>query len=148
MAASRAATPEAYLAELAPERRAVVAGARALVHASLPAGYHECMRWGMISWEIPLERYPDTYNGQPLGYAALAAQKAHYALYLTGPYLDPAQAARLRDGFREAGLRLDMGKSCLRFRALEDLARGPLAQVIASTPPERFIALYEASRQR
>ena len=79
---SKAATPEDYIAELPPERQELVMRVRDLVNANLPGGYVERMSWGMISWELPLERYPDTYNGQPLVYAALAAQKSHTALYL------------------------------------------------------------------
>ncbi|HYW08424.1 MAG TPA: hypothetical protein VE913_15805, partial [Longimicrobium sp.] len=70
MASSKAATPDEYLAELPPERSAVLSAVRDVVRGSLPDGYRECMRWGMISYEIPLERYPDTYNGQPLSFAA------------------------------------------------------------------------------
>lgn len=146
MAASKAATPDEYLAELPPERGAVLSAVRDVVRGSLPDGYRESMRWGMISYEIPLERYPDTYNGQPLSFAALAAQKNHYALYLSCVYQDAEEAAWLADEFARAGKRLDMGKSCLRFRNLDGLALDAVAAVIARTPPERFIARYEASR--
>ena len=148
MARSTATTVDGYLAELPDDRRAVVAAVRDAVARSMPAGYEERLSWGMISWEIPLARYPETYNGQPLTYAALAAQKSHYALYLTGAYADPAQMRALEEGFARAGKRLDMGKSCLRFKRLDDLPLDVLAQVIASTPPERFIEIYERSRQR
>src|SRR5919107_235015 len=121
MASSKAATVEEYLAELPEERRAVVAAVRDAVRRRLPAGYEERMSWGMISYEVPLERYPTTYNGQPLVYIALAAQKGHYALYLTSPSQDPAQAAWLKAEFARAGKKLDMGKSCLRFRSLADV---------------------------
>src|SRR3712207_4724954 len=121
MAQSTAATVGDYLAELAPERRAVIAAVRDVVRGALPAGYEETMSWGMISYEIPLSRYPTTYNGRPLSYAALAAQKNYYALYLMGAYADPRQLARLEAAFAEAGKRMDMGKSCLRFKRAEDL---------------------------
>jgi hypothetical protein len=139
-------TVAAYLKELPPERRAVIAAVRALVKRHLPAGYRESINWGHICYEVPLSRYPDTYNGQPLCYAAIAAQKGHNALYLTGAYQDPAQARRLAEAFRRAGKKLDMGKSCVRFRELDDLALDAIGEAIASTPPERFIAAYEASR--
>lgn len=148
MARSTATTVDAYLAELPDDRRAVVSAVRDAVARSMPAGYEERVSWGMISWEIPLARYPDTYNRQPLSYVALAAQKRHYALYLNGPYADPAQARALEEGFAHAGKVLDMGKSCLRFRTLDDLPLQVVTQVIASTPPERYIEIYERSRQR
>jgi hypothetical protein len=148
MAASKAATVEAYLAELPPERRPVVAAVRDVIRRHLPDGYAEVMRWGMISYEVPLARHPDTYNGQPLGYAALAAQKSHYALYLMAVYQDPERAAWLAAEFARAGKRLDMGKSCLRFKRLDDLPLPAIAAAIASTTPDELIARYEASRRR
>jgi hypothetical protein len=143
---SQATTVDAYLAELPPERRAVVAAVRALVLAHLPAGYVEEMAFGMIGYAIPLADYPNTYNGQPLMYAALAAQKRHYALYLTHVSGDGDEERRLRDAFARAGKTLDMGKSCLRFQSLDDLVPDAVAAVIAGTPPAAFIARYETLR--
>jgi len=80
-------------------------------------------------------------------YAAVAAQKTHYAVYLTGLYQDPAQEAAFREEFRKAGKKLDMGKSCVRFRKLDDLPLDVIGKVIASTPPEKFIERYESSRK-
>lgn len=141
-------SPDALLAELPAERRAVVAAVRDLVRGALPAGYEEQVAGKMLNYVVPLSRYPTTYNGQPLAYAALAAQKHHYALYLTCTYADPEQAEALRAGFARAGKRLDMGKSCLRFRQLDDLALDAVRAALASTPPDAFIARYEASRVR
>jgi hypothetical protein len=104
------------------------------------------MGFGMIGYTIPLERYPDTYNGQPLCYAGLAAQKHHYALYLMCAYGDPAEAEWLASEFRKAGKRLDMGKSCVRFRRLDDLPLDAIGRFVARTTPEAFIARYEAAR--
>jgi Domain of unknown function (DU1801) len=145
---SSATTVQTYLKELPEDRRAVVEAVRAMVLHNLPEGYRESFNWGMITYEIPLERYPDTYNGQPLGYIALAAQKSHYALYLNCVYQDPELEARLREGFRKAGKKLDLGKSCLRFKKLDDLPMNVLAELVASTPPEAFIERYEAARAR
>jgi hypothetical protein len=148
MVSSKASTVDAYLAELPEPRRVVVAAVRDLVNRHLPDGYVEGMNWGMISWEIPLSRYPVTYNAQPLAYVALAAQKQYYALYL--PVFDEGspQDAALRQAYAAAGRKLDMGKCCLRFRALDDLLVEPVAAVIASTPVDARIAQYEASRAR
>jgi Domain of unknown function (DU1801) len=144
---SSAATVQQYLNELPEDRRAVVEAMREMIRHNLPEGYSESMRWGMITYEIPLERYPETYNGQPLGYLALAAQKNNYALYLTCVSQDSEQEARLREGFKKAGKKLDFGKSCLRFKKLDDLPMNVLAEVVAATPPEAYIARYEAARQ-
>jgi len=106
------------------------------------------MNWGMISYEIPLERYPNTYNGQPLSYVALAAQKSYYALYLTSAYPDSEQGKQLVEAFKRAGKKLDMGKSCLRFKTLDDLPLDAIARVVASMPPEKWIAQFEAARAK
>src|SRR5687767_10180512 len=127
MVSSKAPTPEAYLAELPPERAEFVSRLRNLVNANLPDGYVERMSWGMISWEVPSERYPDTYNGQPLVYAALAAQKNHTALYLNCVYASEERAERMKAQWAAAGRKLDMGKSCLRFKRAEDVAEDVLA---------------------
>ena len=118
MVSSKATTVAAYLAELPAERRAVIAAVRKVVRKHLPKGYVETMNWGMICYEIPLKRYPVTYNRQPLSYAALAAQKNNYALYLTGCYGASALQQKLAAAFKAAGKKLDMGKSCLRFKKL------------------------------
>ena len=148
MARSNAQSVEQYLRELPEERRAVVSAVRDVVLRNLPAGYRESMAFGMIGYGVPLEDYPHTYNGQPLAYAALAAQKNYYALYLTTPYMDPAQEQWLRDEFSRAGKKLDMGKSCLIFKKLEDLPLDVIGRVIASTPPGDFIPLYENARKQ
>jgi uncharacterized protein YdhG (YjbR/CyaY superfamily) len=146
MVSSKAATPEAYIAELPPERQDVVLRLRNLVNSNLPDGYVERMSWGMIGWELPLERYPSTYNGQPLVYAALAAQKNHTALYLNCIYASEERTERLKQAYEAAGKKLEMGKSCIRFKKADALAEDVLAEAIASVPVDAFIAEYERTR--
>ena len=148
MAGSEAPTPEAYLSELAPDRAALVSSLRDLINANLPDGYAERMNWGMIGWEVPLSRYPDTYNGQPLLFAALAAQKNYTALYLNCVQASEARTERLKSAWAASGRKLDMGKSCLRFKWAEDVAEDVLAETIRSIPVDRLIAEYEAGRGR
>ncbi len=147
MVQSKATSVDEYLEELPPKRREVVSEVRQVILENLPEGYEEAMNWGMISYQVPLRRYPDTYNGKPLGYLALAAQKRHFSLYMMGVYGDPAQEARLKDGFQKAGKKLDIGKSCVRFRELDDLPLALIGELVAGTTPEEMIALYEASRR-
>ena len=146
MVSSRADSVEDYLSELPPDRRAVVAAVLDVVRRHMPAGYREGIQYGMIGWCVPLERYPETYNGEPLSYAALAAQKHHYALYLSSAYQDPAELAWLEEAWGRAGRRLDMGKSCVRFRSLDELPLDVVGAFVARTPTETFIARYEAAR--
>jgi hypothetical protein len=148
MATSSATTVEGYLAELPPERAGVLRAVRDVILERLPPGYEETMNWGMISYEVPLARYPDTYNGQPLGVLALAAQKRHYSLYLNAAYASSELLGQLRAAYAEAGIKFDMGKSCLRFRDLSGIDLDAIGDIVASVPPERYIAMYEASRAR
>ncbi len=143
MVASQARTVTEYLAALPPGRRKEMAAVRNLVKGDLPKGYKEVMYWGMISWEIPLSSYPRSRNAQPLCYVALAAQKQHLSLYLTAAYMFSEQTEAIRSGFKTAGKKLDMGKSCIRFRSVDDLAVPVLTKCIAAIPPGRYIVRYE-----
>jgi uncharacterized protein YdhG (YjbR/CyaY superfamily) len=145
---SSAATVEEYLASLPDDRREAVSTVRDVVNKHLPDGYAEQMDWGMISWVVPLADYPDTYNKKPLCFAALASQKNHLAVYLMGVYQGGPEEAWFRQQYADRGLKLDMGKSCVRFRRLEELPLDVLGEVIAMTPVHEFIARYEDSRRR
>jgi hypothetical protein len=146
MESSRATSVDEYLSNLPPQRRDELGRLRRLILQRLPAGYEESMQFGMIGYTIPLARYPKTYNGQPLMLAALASQKQHMALYLSNVYGQPDRERRLREAFRAAGKTLDMGKSCVRFKTLEDLALDAIAEVIAGTSVDEHIAEHEAAR--
>ena len=137
---SGATTVEEYLTELPEARRVVVSAVRDVIVANLPAGYEESMNWGMISYEVPLSVCPDTYNGQPLMYAALAAQKRHYAVYLMGIYISDELRIRFEEAYRATGKRLDVGKSCVRFRSLDDLPLELIGEAIAELPMADYIA--------
>ena len=144
---SRAETVEQYLAELDDERREAISAVRGVILESLPDGYEEAMQYGMISYIVPLSVLSDTYNGQPLMYAALASQKRHMSLYLTNVYGDEATEEWFRRRYEQSGRRLDMGKSCVRFRRLSDLPLDLVGEVIAKTSVAEFLEIYRASRQ-
>lgn len=146
MVTSDAQTVTEYLASLPDDRRAAVEAVRDVVRANLPAGYEEGMQFGMISWYVPLERFPDTYNGQPLGLAALASQKRHLSLYLNSVYGDPETERWFRSRYADSGKRLDMGKSCVRFREVDDLALDVIGETIARADLDGFLQRYQAVR--
>ena len=148
MSKSTAPTVAAYLKSLPPERRKIVSAVRKVVRENLPKGYRESMGWGLITYGIPLSTYPHTYNKQPLCYAALAAHKSYYTLYLMGAYADSKAGRKLASEFKKRGLKLDMGKSCLHFKTLDDLPLDVIGDAIASTPPDRMIAYFEQSRRK
>jgi uncharacterized protein YdhG (YjbR/CyaY superfamily) len=143
MASSKETSPAGYLASLPPERRKVIAEMRELIKKHLPKGYAETMSWGMLAYEVPLARFPDTYNKQPLMYLALAAQKNNYALYMHG-LADKKPIDRLAAAYKAKGQKLDMGKGCLRFNSLDELPLDIIAEIVASTPVERRIEVEES----
>jgi hypothetical protein len=118
---------------------------RDVILANLPAGYEEGVQFGMIGYYVPLSVFPDTYNKQPLGYLALANQKNYMSLYLNNVYGDPATERWFKERYAASGKRLDMGKSCLRFKRLEDLPLDLIAETVARTPVDQFIAGYQAA---
>jgi len=143
----KAKTVSEYLAALPPERRAVVSKVRSLVKKHLPKGYQEAIGWGVITYTVPLKTLPDTYNGQPLCYVAIAALKNDYSLYLMNVYSDAKKAKWFAGEFKKRGKKLDMGKSCLHFKSLDDLPLDLIGEVIGSTPMDQYIEIYRASRK-
>lgn len=140
---SDATTVEQYLAELPEDRRTALETVRSVVLANLPDGYEEVMNWGMITYQVPLSVYPDTYNKQPFMYAALASQKNHMAVYLIGIYVDEQTARDFEHDYRATGKRYDVGRSCVRFRKLEDLPLDLIGRAIASYPVDAFVDRFK-----
>jgi len=145
---SSAETVDAYLAELPPDRADLVAEVRALVLGALPEGYEEGMAYGMITWSVPLAVYPDTYNKQPLVYAALASQKNYVSLYLMCSYIGTGIGEDEIRARWAGGKPLNMGKSCVRFKALGDLDLPLLREVIAQHSVEDFVEIARAAHRR
>ena len=143
MVSSKETTPAAYLASLPPDRRKVVAAVREVITKRLPNGFVETMNWGMLAYEVPLSRYPDTYNKQPLTYLALAAQKNNYAFYMIGVSGNKPLMDKLAAAYKAAGRKLDLGKSCLRFKSLDELPLDVIGDIVASTTVERRIEVEE-----
>ena len=143
MVTSHATTPDEYIASLPDDRREAVSAVRETVRANLPDGFVEGMQYGMIGWYVPLERFPNTYNGQPLGLAGLASQKNYMSLYLNNVYGDPSTEAWFKERYAESGKRLNMGKSCLRFTRLEDLPLDVIGETIARVDLDSYLAGYE-----
>jgi len=141
MVSSKAATVEEYLAELPEGRREAIEAVRKVILDNLASGFEETMNWGMICYEVPLSIEPDTYNGKPLMYAALASQKNHMAVYLTGVYADEATKQEFVSAWEQTGKRVDMGKSCVRFRKLDDLPLDTLGDAIAAFDVDEFVSL-------
>jgi hypothetical protein len=148
MAQSKAKSVKEYLAELPADRRNALYAVRKVILDNLPKDYVESMQYGMISYIIPLERYPHTYNKLPLVIASLASQKSYMALYLMCIYSDKESEKSFIEKYKASGKKLDMGKSCVRFKKLEDLPLGLIGETIAGAPVNKFITIYEKSRNK
>jgi hypothetical protein len=129
-----------YLAALQQDKRHLIVALRALVLENLRPGYVENHGLGMISYEVPLERSGRTYNGKPLTYAAISAQKNHVGLHLCGLYVDQAALASFQATYAASGIPLDMGKACVRLKNEQGIERYAVAQAISAMPIDTFIA--------
>ena len=144
MARSNAETVDEYLAELGPVRRDAMMLVHNTILERLTDGYQEATNYGKISCEIPLETFPKTYNKKPLQYAALASQKNYMSLYLMNVYGDKPTETWFLDEYEKTGKKLDMGKSCVRFKTLGNLPIELIGDAIARTPVATFLERYEA----
>ena len=140
---SEASSPEAYLAELDGGRCETVAALRALILANLPEGYEEAIQYGMLAYRVPSKTYVSK-NGIPLVYVALASQKQYISLYLLAGCVMEGDTEWFRKAFEAAGKKLNMGKGCVRFRKLDDLALDAVATAIRKVPVD---SLVNAARQ-
>jgi uncharacterized protein YdhG (YjbR/CyaY superfamily) len=136
---STATTITEYLAGIQEDRRGAIDKVRETILENLPEGYEEVLNWGMITYQVPLEVYPETYNKKPLMYAALANQKNHMAVYLTGIYMDEDLNQDFEKKYRKTGKRYDVGKSCVRFRKLDDLPLELIGESIGAIGMDEFI---------
>jgi hypothetical protein len=141
MVSSGAKTVAGYLKQLRPDRREAMTAVRKVILENLPKGYEEGMQ-GMITYYIPLEDLPKTYNGDPLWYVGLASQTNYMALYLNNVYSDPEIADWFKARYKATGKRLDMGKSCVRFKKLEDLPLDLIGETVAATSKDELIKMY------
>jgi len=148
MVKSNAVNVGQYLSELPENKKNVMERVRDTVLKNLNPGFEEAMNWGMISYEIPLRTYPNTYNKKPLQFAALALQKHHISLYLMCVYQNPALKDYLLKGFEKIGRKPNLGKSCIRFKRVDDIPLKVIGEIIRKTTVEGFIKNYEEVRQK
>lgn len=151
---SKATTVQQYLAELPDHRRSALEGLRNVIRKNLDPVFDEGMQYGMIGYYVPHRVYPPGYHcdpSQPLPFICLASQKNYMSLYL-GCVYGPERERPFREAWAKTGKKLDMGKSCVRFKKLEDLALGVIGESIRRTSARGFIRYYESviksSRQR
>ena len=147
---SKAATVAQYMKELPADRREVIGAVRQTILKSLPKGYEEGMQYGMISYFVPHSIYPKGYHcdaSQPLPFVCLASQKNYISLYMFCDYTDQQQKEWFCQAWTDAGKKLSMGKSCVRFKKLDDVPLNVVAQAVKRYPVKKFIQQYEKALQ-
>jgi hypothetical protein len=145
---SKATTVEQYLAELSEDRREALEAVRKVILKNLPKGYEEGMQYGMIGYFVPHSVYPPGYHcdpKQPLPFAGLASQKNHMSIYLMCIYGHQEHEAWFREAWAKTGKKLDMGKSCVRFKSVDDVPLKVIGQAIQRVPTKKFIEHYESA---
>lgn len=143
---SKATTVEAYLAELPKDRRQAIEAVRQVIKTNMDQGYEEGMQYGMISYFVPHRLYPAGYHcdsKQPLPFVCLASQKNYMSLYMSCLYADETGGEWFRKEWQKTGKKMDIGKSCLRFKKVEDLALDVIALAIQRMPVRKHIEVYE-----
>jgi hypothetical protein len=145
---SQATSVQEYLDSLPDDRRAALTAVRKIILRSLDKDYEEGIQYGMIGYYVPHRLHPAGYHcdpKQPLQFAALASQKNYMSLYLMCVYGDSAHAVWFRDAWAKTGKKLDMGKSCVRFKRLDELALDVIGEAIKRVPAKKYIAICTAA---
>ena len=138
-----ASSPEEYILLLPEPTKTAVAALRNTVRRSLPEGFQETMQYGMITWVVPHAIHPAGYRTNPrdpLPFLSIAAQKRHIALYHLGLYAFPELLAWFRTAYEQAGVgRLDMGKSCMRFKRADKIPFGLIEELAGKITVEAYV---------
>lgn len=148
---SSAKTVKEYIESLPPDRQEAIATIRDTIMKRLPKGYEETMQYGMISYIVPLSIYPEGYLGrknEPIPYVSLASQKNHIAVYLLNIYENPELHKKFLTEYKASGKKLDMGKSCVRFKKLDDVPLEVIGNAVAATSVDEHIKIYEKSKKK
>jgi uncharacterized protein YdhG (YjbR/CyaY superfamily) len=146
---STASTPQEYLESLPDDRKAPMLQLHNTIKKNLPAGFSECMSYGMLGYAVPHSRYPAGYHcdpKQPLPFVSIASQKNYIALYHMGLYAMPQLLHWFQDEYaRQSKTKLDMGKSCIRFKKAEHIPFDLVGELMKKVSPDEWIAVYEAT---
>jgi hypothetical protein len=144
---STASTPEEYIKELPDDRKEVISKLRKTILDNLPKGFEEQMNYGMLGYVVPHSKYPDGYHCDPklpLPFINLASQKNHIGFYHMGIYSDPKLMHWFTTEYsKHVSGKLDMGKSCIRFKNMNKIPFDLLGELVRKVSPDQWIARYE-----
>ncbi len=144
---TKASTPKAYIDQLPADRKKAISKLRTILRKHLPKGFKEEMNYNMIGYVVPHSMYPDGYHcnpSQPLPFINLASQKSHVALYHMGIYSDKKLMTWFTKRYgEEVPTKLDMGKSCIRFKKMETIPYELIGELATKLTPQEWIKIYE-----
>ena len=147
-----AKSPDEYIASLPEDRKRAVSELRKAINDNLPKGFKETMGYGHMGWVVPHETYPAGYHcdpAQPLPFIGIGSQKNHIALYHMGIYSDPSLLAWFEAEWpKHSDRKLDMGKSCIRFKKPEHVTVALIGELASKMSPEQWIGMYEKALKR
>lgn len=138
-----------YLERIGGEHRQILDAVLDVVRDNIAPGFEEGIQYGMVGFYVPHSVYPDGYHAkpsEPLPFAGFGAQKHHVGLYLFCVYTDSSVMQWFTDAWRATGMRLDMGKACVRVRKLEQLPLDVVAKLFQRVTLDGFISAYEKAR--
>lgn len=148
----KADNPEHYIDQLPDERKPVIEKLRKVILENLPDGFEETMNYGMIGYVVPFSVYPDGYHAgpkQPLPFINIASQKNFVAVYHMGIYADKKLLTWFENEYsKHTKLKLDMGKSCIRFKRIDQIPYDLIGELTARMSAEEWINIYETSIKR
>lgn len=140
-------TVPAYLDSLPDDRKAAMKKLRQVIKKNLPKGFKEVIQYKMPAYVVPHSTYPDGYHCDPklaLPFLSMASGKNFIALYHMGVYADPAlHAWFVKEWPKHVKTKLDMGKSCIRFKKIETIPYDLIAELVAKMTVKDWVALYE-----
>ncbi|MBN8653415.1 MAG: DUF1801 domain-containing protein [Cytophagales bacterium] len=148
---SKAKTIEEYLTTLPDDRAEIIAALRTTIKKNLPKGFEETMQYGMISYVVPHKLYPAGYHTNPkdaLPFISIASQKNHIAVYHMTVYEGPLHDWFVKEFKKHSDKKLDMGKSCIRFKKAEDVPVKLFGELATKVKPKEWIELYEKNIKR
>lgn len=144
---SAAATPKEYIANLPEDRKEVIANLRKTIKKNIPKGFQEVMIYGSLGWVVPHSLYSQGYHcdpATPLPFINVASQKNHIAIYHMGIYSSGSLLEWFQGEWpKHSSKKLDMGKSCIRFKKPEDVTVALIGELAAKMTPQEWIEIYE-----
>lgn len=149
---SKATSVDQYIDSLPEDRKKVMIQLRKVIKKNIPKGFEECISYGMIGYVVPHKLYPKGYHCSPelpLPFLGVGSQKSHIGIYHMGVYANADLFKWFTNEFKKhSSKKLDMGKSCIRFKKPEDVTIDLIGELVSKMTPQKWIEVYEKAFQK